>query len=293
MGEQFGKRMGDWSVQFGKRANAWGLDVGKMASGSRSMSGPVYYNQPPHDDLPPSYEPSAIQETGVHHGDRKVDTHGYPEDRKVDTSATAYPAEKGKSKSKDMDYDDDDASSISSDSSDSSSDSDSYDEEYADTEATFAARMRSINEQASAAAKKGKKSLEEVAQERAVATEKAQNDMELKIASSLSKHAARRELKRRGRELKREHRQRKRELRATHDKKGKGKAKKSREWKDAKKEYREKRKELRKEKLAARKEWRETRGDNRKIKGKGVPRSGASKDEVEERVWLVIENLGP
>jgi hypothetical protein len=294
MGEQFGRRMGDWGVQFGKRANAWGLDVGKMASGSatqrRSTSGPAYYDQPPSDDLPPSYEPSASQETGVHHGDRKVDTHGYPEDRKVDTSAPAYPVEKGKSKSKDMGYDDDDASSISSDSSDSSSDSDTDDEEY---EATFAARMRSINEQASAAAKEDKKSPEEVAQERAVATEKAQNEMQLKIASKLSKHAARRELKQRGRELKREHRQRKRELRATHDKKGKGRAKKSREWRDAKKEYRERRKELRKKKIAARKEWREIRSHNRKMREKGVSLAGAPKEEVEERVWLMIENLGP
>jgi hypothetical protein len=294
MGEQFGKRIGDWGVQFGKRANAFGLDVGKMASGSgtqrRSGPGPAY-DLPPHDDLPPSYEPPVGQETGVHRGDRKVDPHGYPEDRKVDTTTPAYPVEKGKCRAKDKDYDDD-ASSSSSDSSDSSSDSDFDDEDYPDTEATFAARLRSIDEQASAATKKGKKSAEEVARERTTAIEKAQNDketMELKLASNLSKRAARREIRRRGRELKREYRQRKRELYASHDRKGKGKSKKSREWKNAKKEYREKRKQLKKEKWAAKKEWREATNDSWKMKGKGRSRGV----EVEERVWLVIENLGP
>jgi hypothetical protein len=306
MGEQFGKRMGDWGVQFGKRANAWGLDVGKMASGSGTQrgggAGPAY-DQPPHDDLPPSYEPPVGQESGVSRGDRKVDAHGYPEDRKVDTSAPAYPAEKIKSKSKDKDYDDDDdTSSMSSDSSDSDSDSDSDDEEYPNTDAAFAARMRFIDEQATAASKKGKKSAEEVSRERASAISNAQNDkenMEIKIASKLSKRAARRELKQRGRELKqrgrelkREHRHRKRELRASHDKKGKGKTKKSREWRDAKKEYRVKRKELRKEKLAARKEWREARNDGRRTK-KSEYEGSSEVTQENETVWLLIENLAP
>jgi hypothetical protein len=299
MGEQFGKRMGDWGVQFGKRANAWGLDVGKMASGSGTQrgggAGPTY-DQPPHDDLPPSYEPPVGQEFGVLRGERKVDAHGYPEDRKVDTSAPAYPAEKIKNKSKDKDYDDDDdTSSMSSDSSDSDSDSDSYDEEYPDTDAAFAARMRFIDEQATAASKKGKKSAEEVSRERASAISNAQNDkenMEIKIASKLSKRAARRELKQRGRELKREHRHRKRELRASHDKNGKGKTKKSREWRDAKKEYRVKRKELRKERLAARKEWREARNDGRRMK-KSEYGGSSEVTQENETVWLLIENLAP
>jgi hypothetical protein len=298
MGEQFGKTMGHWGVQFGKRANAWGLDVGKMASGSGTQrggdAGPAY-DQPPHDDLPPSYEPPVGQESGVFRGDRKVDAHGYPEDRKVDTSAPAYLAEMTKSKSKDTDYDDDDTSSISSDSSDPDSDSDSDSEEYPDTNAAFAARMRSIEEQATAASKKGKKSAEEVARERAAAISKVQNDkenMELKIASKLSRRAARQELKQRGRDLKREHRQRKRELRASHDKKGKGKTKKSREWRDAKKEYRVKRKELRKEKLAARKEWREAKNDSRRMKKREYGGSSEVTQE-NETVWLVIENLAP
>jgi hypothetical protein len=272
MGEQFGKRMGDWGVEFGKRANAWGLDVGKMASGSGTQSrgaAECAYDQT-HEDLPPAYTAPVGQETGI------------------PASTTE------KSKGKDMDDYDDDATSISSDSLDSDSDSESDDEEYPDTEAMFNAHLRSINEKVDESAKKGKKSAEEVARDRALAIAKAQNEkeaMELKIASRLSKRYAKRELKKRGRELKRQHRQRKRDLRASHGQKGK--AKKSREWREAKKEYREKKKELRKEKLAAKKNWREVRNDHSRIKREGGFGEPSQDDEMDRMVWLVIEDVAP
>lgn len=305
IGEQFGKRMGDWGIDFGKRANSWGLEVGKMASGSgsqqRSAFGPAY--EQVQDDLPPSYESPFGQESGVFDGDRKVDP----------GSSTAT-ADKGKSKEKDMD-DDSDTSSMSSDSSDSS-DSDSDDEDFPDTDAIFNARMRSINADADASAKKGKKMPEEIARERSLAIEKAETDkenMELEIASKLSKHAARRDLKQRRRELKRQHKQKKRELRASHDRKGKGRSKKSKEWKEAKKEFKDKKKELRKEKMAARKEWREARHESRRAihesrrsrrdvgaaadstSFQGYPHEGGGGGEGKQDalVWLVVENLGP
>jgi hypothetical protein len=259
MGEEFGKKMGNWGIEFGKRANAWGLDVGRMASGSgtQSRNAPRRTYEQPEDDLPPSYEAPAGQETGAFRGDSKVDTKS--------SISTSGPS-KSKGKDKD-DYDDDDSSSISSDSSDSDSDSDSDYDDYPDTEAMFAKRMRSINEQADASAEKGKKSAEEIAHERAMAIEKAEKDkeaMDLKIATKLSKRMSRRDLKQRKRELKRQHRQRKRELRAAHTGKGKGKVKKSTEWREAKKEYKEEKKKLRKETLAAKKQWREARENSRR-----------------------------
>lgn len=293
IGEQFGKAMGDWGIEFGKRANSWGLDVGNMATGSgsqqRGAPGPAYERV--HDDLPPSYQSPADQESGIFHGDRKIDP-----------SSSTSTADKGKSKEKDMGMDDDsDTSSTSSDSSDSD-DSDSDDEDFPNTDAMFAARMRSID--ADASGKKGKKNIEEIARERADAIEKAQIDkenMDLKIASKLSKRAANRDLKQRRRELKRQHKQKKRELRASHDKKGKGKAKKSKEWKEAKREFKEAKKELRKEKLAARKEWREAKNESRRNRREMGRSSSSFQEQYEGRgqgkrgvvVWLVIENLGP
>ncbi|KAF1944693.1 hypothetical protein EJ02DRAFT_85529 [Clathrospora elynae] len=284
IGQNFGIRMGDWGLQLGKRANTWGVDVGKMASGSdrqnRNTAGPTNEHTP--DDLPPSYKASSSQETGVLRGDTKVNP-----------SISMPSTEKGKDKSKDMDHDDDDVSSISSDSSDDS-DSDSDDEDYPDTEAMFLKRVRSINEHADASAKKGKKSAEEVAHERALEFEQAQTEkeaMDLKIGIQLSKRAIRKELRQRGRDLKRQYRQKKRELRATHDRKGKGKAKKGKEWKEAKKEYRKKKKELRKEKLAARKEWREASNDGGKLKKEGRSDEDGQDEVMGRMVWVVIENL--
>ncbi|KAI1533283.1 repeatdomain containing protein [Pyrenophora tritici-repentis] len=169
IGEQFGKSMGNWGIEFGKRANSWGLDVGKMASGSgsqqRGAPGPAY--EQVHDDLPPSYDSPPGQQSGVFHGDRKVDP---------DSSTST--AEKGKN-------------------------------------AIFATRLRTINAEATAATRKGKKSASEISRERALAIEKAETEKEntdLKIASRISKRAATRDLKQRRRELKRQHKQKKREL---------------------------------------------------------------------------------
>ncbi|RMZ67376.1 hypothetical protein GMOD_00001291 [Pyrenophora seminiperda CCB06] len=290
IGEQFGKAMGDWGIDFGKRANAWGLEVGKMASGSgsqqRSASGPAYGQV--HDDLPPSYESPHGQQSGVVHGDCKVDL-----------SSSTSTVDKGKSKEKDIDIDIDDDSDTSSISSDSSSSSD--DEEYPDTDAIYNARLRAID--ASASAQKGKKSSEEIARERDIAIEKAQmekENMDLKTASKLSRRAANRDLRQRRRELKRQHKQKKRELRSSYDRKGKGKAKKSKEWKEAKKEFKDKKKELRKEKWSARKEWREARNESlRSRRDIGAsssfqgPHQGGDQGKQDVLVWLVIENLGP
>ncbi|KAJ4366284.1 hypothetical protein N0V83_007920 [Neocucurbitaria cava] len=301
LGEEFGKRMGDWGQQFGKRAGAWGQDVGKRAevwgeevsaraSGSgtqrRTERGPA--GAQVHDDPPPSYPEKPLgQETGVLRGGEKA--------KISPSSSTRLKSEK---KGHDMDDEDDDASSISSDSSDSDSDSDldsDSDEDYPDTEAIFRSRIRSINEQADLSAKKGKKSPEEVAQERAFAIEKAQKEktvMDLKIEEKQTKRAIRSSLKQKRRELKRAHRQKKREMRKNHAGIRKGKAKKTKEWREAKREYKEKKKELRREKLAARKEWREARYDKKKTRNEGGIRHGDPKDASDGMVWVVIENLG-
>ncbi|KAF1851376.1 uncharacterized protein K460DRAFT_303543 [Cucurbitaria berberidis CBS 394.84] len=294
-GEEFGKRMGDWGEQFGRRAEAWGQDVGRRAeiwgeevsakasgSGTQSQTGPG-----PADDPPPSYpEGSMGQETGV-----------LRRPSKADTSNTASMQNKSKKKANEMGNDnDDDASLFSSDTSDSDSDSDSDDddENYPDTEAVFLKRIHSINEQADLSVNKGKKTPEEVATERALAIEKAQDEktsMDLKIEEKQTKRAIKLSLRRKGRELKKAHRQRKREMRKNYAGKGKGKAKKTKEWRDAKREYREKKRELRKEKLAARKEWREAKYDRKKMTREGSVSEDDLKDARDGMVWVIVENL--
>ncbi|RAR02795.1 hypothetical protein DDE82_005537 [Stemphylium lycopersici] len=304
IGEEFGKMMGDWGMQFGQRANRFGMNVERMTNGSslqqRGNPGSSYTQS--NDDLLPSYEPLAGQETGFVPGDHKIQS-----DR-----APAY-MEKGKMKADD----DDDASSISSDSSDSDYDSDSDsddDEDRPDTDAMLAERIRSIDEAATASSTLGQKTPQEISRDRDFAIEKARQGKQLidaKFAIKQAKRAARRDVKRRSRELKKAHRQRKRELRASLSSpsdggkgkgKGKSKPKKSKAWKEEKKVYKEKRKVLRKEKLAARKEWRDARMEWRRVRNetrkfrRGGVNGGAETDMVREQdelVWLVIENLGP
>lgn len=311
-GEEFGKRMGDWGEEFGKTAGAWGQDVGRRASAwgedvsARASGSGTGVDYVPgrsvghtYEDLPPSYTQGPRgQETGVLRTAHEVDDSGFPQ--MYDNHKNSH---KGKNKVETQQEDDDDLSSISSSSSsfdlDSDSDSDT-DDDVPDTEDLFLARLRSINKEADIASRKGKKSTEEIARERAIAIEVAQAEqiaMEHKMEGKLIKRVARRELKHRGRELKREHGRRKREMRAAHDGKikgkKKGKAKGSKEWKDAKREYREKKKALRKEKLSAKKEWREARSERRRFKREAMLGAGEQANVMHGMVWVVIENLGP
>jgi hypothetical protein len=293
-GEEFGKRMGDWGQQFGKQASAWGQNVGKEASvlgqdiGQRaSGSGPrrrlVPTSAQLNEAMPPSYDEGPYgQETGVFRGDSKT-SHDPP---------SYEDNHHGKSPAKDIKGDD--TSSISSDSSNSDSelDSDSDDEAFPNTQATFLKRIRSINEQAEAAALKGKKTPEEIHQEHSLAIEKATNDkiaMDRKIGEKVSKRATRRALKQKRRDLVREYRHKKRELRSAHVGKGKSKAKKTPEWKQARKEYREKRKELLKEKTRLRKEEKE--GRSIKTVQYGADGDREQQEMMDAMVWVIIDNL--
>lgn len=302
-GEEFGKRMGDWGQQFGKQAENWGQDVGKRAegwgqsaaraSGSGSRHGHVAASPQAGDTLPPSYDAGfGGQETGVLPSDSK----GASEPPKYDGP------QHGKADSK-AHEDDDDASSISSDSSDSDSDSDSdYDsDELPDTQAIFLKRIKSINKHAEDSARKGKKSPQEIALERDLAIEKAQNEKqntEEKIEEKISKRAMRRVWKQKRKELLQEYRHKKRELMATYQAQGKGKgkgkskAKKMPEWKQAKKEYRDAKKDLRKERLNARKEWRNGRSRRLQASRDAQRRKiGSEQEELADKmVWVVIEN---
>ena len=294
IGEEFGKRMGDWGEQFGKQASTWGQNIGERANAlsadinarntaAGSSSGPP----PPHDDgLPPSYEagPSA-QESGVLRGESKV-SHGPPSYEHVEKyTKTVEKAD-----------DDDDSSSISSSSSSSDSDSDSdsnSDSDEEDTQATFLKRIQSINNAAEASAKKGKKTAPEIAEERALAIEKAQNEKleaDVKIDDKRARRAMSRTLKQKHRDLKREHKHKKRELKAQHGK-GKGKAKKSSAWKMAKKEYKTKRKELKRDRTKAKQAWKEAR-EERLRERREARRGVVGQEEVMSKmVWLVVENL--
>ncbi|KAH5760565.1 hypothetical protein HBI16_188640 [Parastagonospora nodorum] len=295
MGEEFGKRMGDWGEQFGKQASAWGQNVGERANAlgaeinARNTAAGSSSSPPPqHDDgLPPSYEagPSA-QESGVLRGDRKasLDPPSY-EHVEISTKSIEEAAKND---------DDDDSSSISSSSSDSDSDSDpDSDSDDEDTQATFLKRIQSINNAAEASAKKGKKSPSEIAEERALAIEEAQNqklEADVKIDDKRSRRAMSRTLKQKRRDLKREHKHKKRELKAAHGK-GKGKAKKNPAWKMAKKEYKTKRKELRKDRAKARQEWREARSERLRERREARRAVAEQEEEMSKMVWLIVENL--
>jgi hypothetical protein len=285
-GQQFGKEAAVWGQDVGHRANAWGSEMHGRNSGSGSSSrAPVVATQV-DDTLPPSYDegPSG-QQSGVVRGDSKASASppGYEH-----VFHGKQPAKTEK---------DDDTSSLSSDSSetdsDSDSDSDDDNEDPEDTQATFLKRLKSIDKQAEDSARKGKKSNDEIAQERALAIEKAHDEktaMDLKIVKKVSKRAMQREHKQRRRDLKRDYRHKKRDLKAAHAGKGKGKAKKTPEWKQARKEYREKKKELRKEHLRVRKEWRDARLDKTRSRG-DCSLENEDRQEMERIVWVVIENL--
>lgn len=286
LGEEFGKRMGDWGQQFGKRAEAWGEEIGRAAEAgtSRASGSGTQPRRQSDDNPPPSYPEHPVgQETGILRGDSKAET-----------STVGQTKEKDLKMAKNAD-DDDDSSSISSDSSDSDSNSDGDDEDYPDTEAIFVKRIHSINEQADNSLKKGKKSPEEIAQERALAIEKAQNEKtaaDLKIEEKQTKRAIRMSLNQKSRELKKQYRHRKRELRESHIGKGKGKAKKSKEWREAKREYRDQKKELRRDKMNARKEWRQTKWERRKMMRESASGyAGQEEEEMKGMVWVVVENL--
>ncbi|KAH6852993.1 hypothetical protein BKA58DRAFT_406399 [Alternaria rosae] len=275
-GEQFGKQMGELGVEIGKRASAFGVEVGRMAGGNAggsgsvsvsgnrgttATSGPASYHQV-HDDLPPAYAAPSGQETGVLHGDRKVNT-AYPTDTK----------DKGKSKARNLDDDDDDTSSLSSDSSDSSSDSSDsdYDSDSDFTPATTP-KAQSL--------KLARRNIKQ--RSRALKKDHKAKKRELRTKAKHSSPAATDRGKDKG--------------------KGKKKAKKDPEWKAAKKEYKVQKKELKKERAALKKEWRgvkeegkrEKRGAKTGVTAGGISREVPMKEgEGKQGVWLVIENLAP
>jgi hypothetical protein len=251
--------------------------------------------QPPGYAAAAGPEGLAGQETGILREDSKAE---------VSTAAT-----KTKTKEADDD-DDDDTSSISSESSsDSDSDSDSEDEEdYPDTHALFLERMREINAAAETSRAKGKKSPDEIARERDLAIEKAQNqrtamevkieqkrqDRQLKRQQRREKRQQKRELRRKKRELKREHRRVKRELRGLNGGMAKGKDKAAK--RQQKEEYWQKKRDHKKAKDEARREWREKKWERKRARrenrGRGVGAFLADSSKEDNMVWVVIENLG-
>jgi hypothetical protein len=282
-GEEFGRRMGDLGQQIGKQADAWGHDVGRRAAAwgedvsaraSESVNRSNPMGMPADNAMPPSYSESSMdQETGVLRGDSKSDVHKSISGQQPDYTNVAKK----------------DDESLTSDPSDSESDfdSDSNDEDLPDTQSIFLKRVKSINKQAELAKSKGKNSPEEIAQERALAIEAAQNEKiatDLKNEEKLSSRTTNRELRQKRRHLKKQHRQKQRELRAAHGSKGKGKAKKTPEWKQAKREYRTKKKELRHEKMRIKMDLKDAR-----LKKK--MRGGGEWDMMDGMVWVLIENL--
>lgn len=212
----------------------------------------------------------------------------------IDETESHEYVKKGKSKALD-DYDD--TSSISSDSSDSSdSDSDSDSDDHLDTQAAFLARIRSINAQAENLAAKGKKELDEIAQDRALAIEKAQNEkieMDARVEEKMSKRALKREWRQRGRELKKQHRLRRREMRDTYEGKGKEKLKRSKQWREEKRTYREAKKEFRREKRNVWREWKDANYGKRTVKRGEVPFDALQEEVMNRMVWVVVENSKP
>ncbi len=174
-GEEFGKRMEDWGQQFGKRAENWGQDVGRSAeawgqdvaarasgSGSRprNSQGPVETQYHDHHPPPPVYpEGSSSQETGVIREKDKAQDKTVEKDEQHKTLEkrrrrilhllrlvlrfpipTPTPTLTTTQTQKQ----------------------------------TFAKRVKSINEQADAQLKKGKKSPQEIEAERNLAIKKAE-----------------------------------------------------------------------------------------------------------------------
>lgn len=285
-GEEFGKRMEDWGQQFGKRAEHWGNDFGRRAgnwgeeiaaraSEKAPANGSVQSGQQREQNAvhPGTPEALAGQETGVH--------------REEGSGNITQPEHRDQAKGKEAKHTHE-GSSISSDSSsESDSDSDSdEEEEFPDTNKMFLDRIREINIAAEASQKKGKKSAQEIASDRALAIEKAQNErttLEHKIEAKRAKRAIKRELRQKLRDLKREHRHVKRQLRRSEG------GKKGKHWKDAKRQYREKRREFRREKESVKRDWRDAKHDRR-----GLARTeGFGDNEARglDEVWVVVENL--
>ncbi|KAJ4985412.1 hypothetical protein SVAN01_09072 [Stagonosporopsis vannaccii] len=305
LGEEFGRRMGNWGEQLGHQAGVMGEQIGRQAGamgqqigrdagawatayGGRATTGQITSiagpsntetRKPPHCDEPPSYqEPvgASRQETGALRNDRKAYTY-LP--KKIPQPPSEKPPEKMPVKQTTGDYDDDE-SSISSESSDSSSSSDSEDDDYDEAQAAFLRRIESINKAAEAAATKGKKSREEIEQERDLAVLKAtqeKEETELKIARKQSRRMQQKELRNRRRELMREYRQKRRDLRekAQSNGKGKEKAKKAAGWKELKRGYKANMKALKCEKRDAKREWKRERRDGRRAYKEGSWAEGA------------------
>ncbi|KAF9692028.1 hypothetical protein EKO04_009917 [Ascochyta lentis] len=324
MGEEFGRRMGNWGEQFGRQAGAAGEQFGRQAAargqelGRDSGAWAAAYSgraagaqnthaagpsnkarsEPPQYDEPPSYQgPAGVagQETGVFHGDRKVDT--YPPDKGAEASSKQLSekrSEKTLGKQKVDDEDDSDSSSLSSDSStSSSSSSDSEVDDYDATQAAYLKRIEAIHLAAEAASFQGKKSPSEIADERELALAAATSEkevMELQIAQKQSRRTQKRELRARQRELTRAYRQKKMELRTAASEgdgkgkgKGKAKAKKGREWKEVKKEYKRERRALKRERGDAKREWKRERRERKVERKEGHVGGGGESKVLQEK----------
>ena len=311
-GEEFGKRAGEWGNDVGKRAGEWGNDVGRQfaagpgfgpgsqergqssshayqnttgaygagAQDRRQESGHVYGGGLDENE-------AAAQESGVLQ-DYKDRALGVPSPSKEPKKGK----EKERAKAKNDDDDDDDDSS----SSDSSDDSDSESEDEKESlDDHFLARLREINIAAQASTAKGKKSTQEIALERALAIEKAQNEktaLELKYQQKREKRELKRQLRQRKMEIKREQKRLKRELRALNKdrgkKEGRDKSGKREERRKAREEYREKKREVRKVKDQKRREWREGKRERRRG---GCAGGGGVEERAGTMIWVVVGNM--
>ncbi|KAF2258465.1 hypothetical protein CC78DRAFT_537780 [Lojkania enalia] len=294
-GQQFGKRAEEWGTNFGKRAEAWGEDIASGASGqakqnAAATTGPSTANAGP--------EGLRGQETGVQ---RNQSASSFPP-----PSSTSIKDDGKDRKNDPEDDDDDDTLSISSSSSITSPSP-----ALPSPSHIFTARIREINLQAAAAQAKGKKSLQQIEQERDQQIEKAAQDRaaaDLKLAQKMQKREIKTALQRQKEELKHEHQRVKRELKGLegdggegekpdgiNDNKSKqeGKAKLSKQDKnDLKQEYRARKKELRDVKADARRERKGLRDEYRRKRREGSTGLGTGVGMDKEGLWVVVENLG-
>jgi hypothetical protein len=319
-GEEFGKSWGKWGEEVGKRAGEWGNDVGRQfAEGPSFGAGARDRGQSSSHAYGYTGDRNGLgtqdmgQETGHVYGGGSngngvaTQESGVLRDYKDRALAVPPPVAKDSNKGKEKvkaktktKHDDDDSDSSSSDSSSSDSESEDEEDELPTPHDLFLARLREINIAAQASTAKGKKSAGEIAAERALAIEKAQNDKtaaELKWEEKREKRALKRELRQKKREINREHKRVKRELRRLKkqdsagkgEKSGKDKSGKREEKRKAREEYREKKREIRKVKEERRREWRE---DKRERRRGGCGKDGGADDErAGEMIWIVIENL--
>ncbi|KAG9198281.1 hypothetical protein G6514_010302 [Epicoccum nigrum] len=283
MGQQLGRDTSAWAAAYSGGATASAQTTSNTATASSSVQ---VRDSPPRYSDPPTYSSPAGagvagQETGVLHSndDLKAPSYpvekapAYPSEEKVPQSPPENPSARSLDLSKQKasdDFVDDDSSSISSDSTDSSFSSSSSDDDGGDAaQATFLARIASIDRAAESAASKGKKSPEEIAHERGLAIAKATREKEVaeqREASRAARREQKRELRSRKRELAREYRTKKKEVRERADGKGKGKgkAKKGTEWKELKREYKAKRRALKRERVDAKRAWKRERREEKR-----------------------------